>query len=240
MVISLGKAQKIYSDFLGHVGALRGKFLSAHLINPTVKDEDFRLDVNSFLIMLHAAFEEFIETTVKFNLQAAKLHFKRSGLISPAVFSLLHFSARKFNCSDKGDKSFYLYVCDVIDDVYKSFEEIIDSNHGTSKRHLQNILPYAAIDMPDDPALISSISRLCNARGTWAHKFQVDRDTAHQIISPQRAGEIAEDVVTFSKIIFSNVVLSIENMIEHEREGYRRQLVKMNNLINKHAQLKGM
>lgn len=83
--------KKKYDDLEDHILELLFRFIEPHK-DPLQKPSEYNLDVHSFCILCHAAFEEFLEDITIFSVDEIEKEFKSNPRkFSYATLCLLHF-----------------------------------------------------------------------------------------------------------------------------------------------------
>ena len=173
-------------NFDDHFGYLKGylqeienKFLQTHLENSLSSPDEYSLDVKSFCILCHAAFEEFIELiALQVMTHSIKL-YTREIRISKPLITLMHFKGKHNNFLEKDSETLTIENIETVfdynrkrlDEVRSSFSNEIYNNHGVSLKYIKKLLMPVSIDIPKDVNLANSLERLANERGAYAHKF---------------------------------------------------------------------
>lgn len=133
-------------------------------------DKADELDLRSYCVLSHAAFEEFAENMSLKVLDEITKNFANTKQISVGLIMLLHIKGSPEDI-DKIDL-LYDYILEKLKDIKSSFsKEIATNNHGVSLKYLKRMFIPIGIDIPNDSRLISSLDQLAKYRGDFAHKF---------------------------------------------------------------------
>lgn len=133
-------------------------------------DKADELDLRSYCVLSHAAFEEFAENMSLKVLDEITKNFANTKQISVGLIMLLHIKGSPEDI-DKIDL-LYDYILEKLKDIKSSFsKEIATSNHGVSLKYLKRMFIPIGIDIPNNSRLISSLDQLAKYRGDFAHKF---------------------------------------------------------------------
>ena len=150
---------------------LEEKYINPH-IDPLQTPKDYELDVRSFCVLTHAAFEEFVEYICIYLLNEIETNFINNQRISYSSLCLLHFKG-----TDK----------DVDDDTWNDGEKIFDRLKSQIKDIKSSFSNYI---MENNHGKVTSLNNLAKYRGTYAH-------TSHRkplTVSPEDAWHCVNDV----------------------------------------------
>lgn len=172
---------------------LEDKYIDIHT-DPLESPEAYKLDVRSYCVLSHAAFEEFVENICLYTLNEIEDKFVNTQRISYSTLCLLHFNGNnKIVDNDSwGDNDrIYDYLLAQLRNIKSDFSKyIMNQNHGVGLKYLKRLLVplglYAALDIRFSTAL----EQLTQYRGGYAH-------TSHRSIrslSPEDAKTHVRDV----------------------------------------------
>ncbi|WP_158858876.1 HEPN domain-containing protein [Lunatibacter salilacus] len=179
------------------------KFLKAHLENPLSTPDDYNLDVKSYCILCHAAFEEFVELiALQVMNKSIKLYTIELKLTKPLI-SLMHFKSSHANYLESNTETLSVETIETIydynrvklDEIKSSFSKEVFNNHGVSLKYLRKLLMPVSVDIPKDVNWSNSLEKLANERGAYAHKF-LEKGRVKQSIEPEEAKIIVSDCLS--------------------------------------------
>lgn len=104
---------------------LEYKYISNH-VDPFEDPEEYKLDVRSYCVLSHAAFEEFVENICLYTLNEIEDKFVNTQRISFSTLCLLHFNGYNKtidNESWKDDDRIYDYLLNQIRSVKSDFSK---------------------------------------------------------------------------------------------------------------------
>lgn len=183
------------------------KFIGPHT-NPTEPVSVYAIDVQSYAVLCHAAFEEFAENLCMRMLDEIEDRWKGYSQYSKATMCLLHFDIENQNHSiDKWNDSarFYGYIKDEIHERKSKLSTYaIRSNHGVGVKYLHSLFLPIGLDMPQDVNEKNSLEQLVQMRGFFAHAHTASRPNAVTITSPQEASAIVGDVLSYMNRVADN------------------------------------
>lgn len=176
------------------------QFISTHT-NPTEPPSAYALDVQSYAVLCHAAFEEFAECLSMRILDEIESHWTIKQQYSAATLCLLHFDLDSTSHSVdrwKDNNRFYNFIKDEIHSrKSKLCTYAIQDNHGVSEKYLHSLFLPVGLDLPQDVNEINSLKQLASLRGFYAHAHTATRPNAVTIISPQTAVLTVADVLSY-------------------------------------------
>lgn len=184
-----------YKDLEKHILELGIKYIELHN-DPLENPNDYKLDVNSFCILCHAAFEEFLEDVTLYSIDHIEREFNsKIRKISYATICLLHFDNHPLGLTeDQKWESNYLndYLSKRLAERKSELSKYaIKENHGIDVKYLRKLLLPIGIDVPKDLKELGSLDTLKNIRGTYAHSFaRTDKP-----LSPEDAMNAVLDVL---------------------------------------------
>lgn len=194
-----------YTALEDHILTLLSRYIIPHS-NPLENPNDYKLDVNVFCVLCHAAFEEFIEDITLYSVDRIELEFNsRPRRFSYSTLCLLHFDGSYANLNNESKWS------DLLNDymysrIHQRKIEIgnyaRNENHGIDIKYLMKLLLPIGIDLPKDPKITNSLQILKNIRGAYAHSYARNTNP----ISPEDASNVVFDVLNMVAIIKDKAV----------------------------------
>lgn len=173
------------------------------IISKPIPDKEDELDMRSYCVLSHAAFEEFAETVASFALEETINRFINSQEISLGLCTVLHFGVSKSD-SVEDIEILYDYISDTLKSIKSAMStEIRKNNHGTSMKYLKKMLLPLGIAIPRNPLLSSSLEQLANHRGVFAHNFSNAR--IKTVPSPIDLQKYVEDVNSLMEQLYKRV-----------------------------------
>lgn len=168
------------------------KYIENHK-NPLEQPDEYNLDVRSYCVLCHAAFEEYIETLCIYTLNEIVVNFERNSRFSYSTLCLLHFCQSITLDDDKwsDEQMSYDYIRKILNEEKSTMsKQIFQNNHGIGLKYLKKLLIPLGLDLPHDIKHIGSLNQLTKLRGGFAHtSFR-----ACSTISPDDARICVEDV----------------------------------------------
>lgn len=191
--------KKIQLD--GYLLEIEKKFITTHIANSLATPVEYNLDVKSYCILCHAAFEEFIEFIALQTMSLAIKKYQQELKISKPLISLMHFKGNHGNYLDKDQKNLTIdkietafdYTRKQLAEIKDVFSKDIFGNHGISLKYMRNLLMPVSVDIPNDINWANSLERLANERGSYAHKYLESAGRVKQSIDPSTAKTIVSD-----------------------------------------------
>lgn len=167
--------EKLFNDLSVEISGLEARFISRWIpAEPSVQPEDFEHDVKAFCVLAHAAFEEFVEEISLIVMKAAKQAWLNQKFSKSAIALLLAYQSRLNIVEDAGERQDKIFdqIRNGLDDCASAHSAALSKNHGFSLKYLRSILTPVAIDIPeDDIQMMSSLTELTEARGSYAHSL---------------------------------------------------------------------
>lgn len=185
---------KSYLDNLEiYLLTLEEKYIAPHN-DPLESPENYKLDVRSFCVLAHAAFEEFIESLCLYVLNEIEKNFSNKLQVSYSTLCLLHFKGTDKEPDDeswKDSDKLFDRIKSQIDEIKSGFSNfIMQNNHGISLKYLKKLIIPLGIDLPFDIKEITALGNLAQYRGAYAHtSYRKDI-----VVSPEDAWECVNDV----------------------------------------------
>lgn len=169
------------------------KYIENHK-DPLEMPNNYNLDVRSYCVLCHAAFEEYIETLCIYILDEIVTNFEERLRFSYSTLCMLHFCQNESLEDDKwtDDRKSYDYIRDTLEKGKSSMSKyIMQNNHGIGLKYLKKLLIPLGLDLPHDVKHIGALNQLTKFRGGFAHtSFRSCGD----VISPDDARTYVEDV----------------------------------------------
>ncbi|AOM96868.1 TPA: HEPN domain-containing protein [Klebsiella pneumoniae] len=197
---------------------LYNRYILPHIGVVDSTDEVFSLDVKSYLILLHAAIEDYIEGISVFTSNAACELFKNEGKITlPLMFLFAKSKSFKDRVSDKKlseelhDSPRDFMVSSLGDINANAVAGAIDNN-GINVRYLNNLLQHCGINFDVSENDFISWKSLADYRGDYAHAVVFNhgkKPKATKLISPEDARDLGNDCIRFSEKIRDEALSSL-------------------------------
>lgn len=196
-------SDKLYSDLIGYISSVETRYLVPHLANLMEEPNEYELDVKSYCVLCHAAFEEFAENIALETMLFAIDSFVNGLKISLPLIQLLHFKGKSTSLEEI-DSTHYEYIRLQLQDIKKDFsKEITIQNHGVSLKYLRQLLIPVGIAIPQNAIWLNSLDMLAQARRAYAHKYS--KGKVQKNLAPEDAKNIVFDVLLLMEKIKDNV-----------------------------------
>ncbi len=192
------------ADFLNELdnelSSLKERYISSYIpSNPEHTPDVFEYDVKSYCVLAHACFEEYVEQVSDYILQNVASDFQNRKITLSTVMMLLSYGSNiedLISGDEETDRCFDI-IRKQLDECKSRHSRSIQDNHGFSKKYLRKILVPVGLDVKFDPSQESAITRLSEARGSFAHNRSKGAmygayRKAKSILSPEEA---LQDVV---------------------------------------------
>lgn len=183
------------------------RYIEPHNGNVNSTEEDFSLDVKSYLILLHAAIEDYIEGISVFSSNAACDKFKKEGIVTvPLLFLFAKSKSFKERISDKklheevkdSPKDF---LVSALGDIHALAVSNAIDNNGINTKYLNSLLQHCGIHFDTTDNDFISWKSLADYRGDYAHAVVFNhgkKPTVKKILSPEDAKNLGADCISFS------------------------------------------
>ena len=187
--------------------ALLKRYIAPHKGNINSTQDDFSLDVKSYLILLHAAIEDYIEGISVFSSNAACEKFKNEGVVTvPLLFLFAKSKSFKERIADKklneevinSPKDFLLSS---LGDIHSLAVSNAIDNNGINVKYLNGLLQHCGIHFDTTDNDFISWKSLADYRGDYAHAVVFNhgkKPTAKKLLSPEDAMNLGADCISFS------------------------------------------
>lgn len=187
-----------YKALEDHILDLEIRYIGPHigvLVAPNEKPEDYNLDVHSFCILAHAAFEEYLEDISLYSVDRIEREFKsHNRRFSFATLCLLHFDENSKKLNDEKDWP-NIYNDYLAERISKRKSELsryaTKENHGIDIKYLRKLLLPVGIDVPTSIRETTALDTLKTIRGAYAHSYARNPNP----ISPEDAEKAVDDVL---------------------------------------------
>lgn len=172
---------------------LEDKYIDIHR-DPLENPEAYKLDVRSYCVLSHAAFEEFVENVCLYALNEIEDKFVNTQRISYSTLCLLHFNGNNKTIDDDSwndNDRIYDYLLAQLKSIKSVFSKyIVNQNHGVGVKYLKKLLIPLGLYTPLGIKHLTSLDNLTQYRGGYAH-------TSHRNIrslAPEDAKTYIRDV----------------------------------------------
>ena len=151
---------------------LEDKYIDIHR-DPLENPEAYKLDVRSYCVLSHAAFEEFVENVCLYALNEIEDKFVNTQRISYSTLCLLHFNGNNKTIDDdswNNNDRIYDYLLAQLKSIKSVFSKyIVNQNHGVGIKYLKKLLIPLGLYTPLDIKHLTSLDNLTQYRGGYAH-----------------------------------------------------------------------
>ena len=151
---------------------LEDKYIDIHK-DPLENPEAYKLDVRSYCVLSHAAFEEFVENVCLYALNEIEDKFVNTQRISYSTLCLLHFNGNNKTIDDdswNNNDRIYDYLLAQLKSIKSVFSKyIVNQNHGVGIKYLKKLLIPLGLYTPLDIKHLTSLDNLTQYRGGYAH-----------------------------------------------------------------------
>lgn len=190
---------------VSHINKIKSDYILKHLpAKPTDDPAKFEIDVKIFCILAHAALEEFFENIALVVLEQSVDAFLTSGAINKSLLAMIAAGSERIRIPDR-DEPDEIKPFNNIRDILIAFKSehsvyIQQENHGINLHHLRALFYPLYIEIPSNVKYKSSVQKLANFRGEYAHK-----QTYSKLLSPEDAVKIVADSLRFAKCFFTSI-----------------------------------
>jgi hypothetical protein len=155
------------------VGKLEKHFLLPHLgvITLTPPSDAEVLDVASYIVLTHGAFENFIEGLSLWALKRLEQSWLLNKRATRCTASLLLFHPVPGENTPPGAASTVFNTIRLaVIEAKSDLSNKIQQNNGITPRHLKSLFRPLGVEIPSDPVLTASLDSLVSMRHEWAHQ----------------------------------------------------------------------
>lgn len=173
------------------------------------------LKVQSFILLTHAAFEQYLEGVSRLVLEISIEELNKKGIVNPCIFALL-VAETTAQLDDKiARKKIRLDAStntkEFLNQAKKNHESVISSNNGITKKDQEKILTPIGINPESvDIVLSNSLDAFGTKRGGFAHNLKMQtEETKSSVLS--EVNVICEGLKSFDeeacRILRTSIVL---------------------------------
>lgn len=139
------------------------------------------LKLQSYILLSHAIFEEYLERLVGEIASEARKALKKQNHISKVLLGLVASGiideVEEKKANRKIVEKTFRSIADFSDTAYNNFLKLIDDNHGVKKENQKKLLLPIGIDPEQiDFATMAALDAFGTVRGGIAHKFKIGRE----------------------------------------------------------------
>ncbi len=164
------------------------------------------LCLSAYVVLSHAAFEEYFEDLAIWALDAAVEDWRHGNIRQAAVTLVLHLG-KPFPVDEHSSPTgAYDRVREELDRLKPPFSRFITKdNHGMSLKYLKKLFYPLGVDIPNDVRMMASLDTLAGLRGALAH---TSTRGAKKHLDPRDTIEIVNDCLDLAEAM-KNRVLAI-------------------------------
>lgn len=146
------------------------KFIEPHS-SPTESPSEYLLDLQSYAILSHAAFEEYVELITVKVADESYNKFKNENKISFTTLCMLHFVGAhdSLNNWENSDR-LYDKILTKLGSINNKIKEQVKENNGMNLKYLKQLLIPVGLEIPHTTKEIGAFDKLAKYRGDFAHK----------------------------------------------------------------------
>lgn len=175
------------------------RYIGPHT-NPLASPSSYALDVQSYALLCHAAFEEFAERLSLEMVNHIEESFSLHRQISKATLCFLYFNFGKGPISvddwNQRDRLFDHIKEELRNRKSKISEYAMVNNHGVNIKYLQHLFLPLGLDLPIGNEK-NSLEQLARLRGFYAHAHSTTFPNAVNVVAPQMAVNFVMDVLDY-------------------------------------------
>lgn len=186
------------------VAGLEMKFIGPHLpVLPEIDPATYNLDVRAYLLLSHAALEQFVEDLCLELVNRATDSWESNHHLSEPVLALIAFYSDSLTISDNErdpELTFFDHIRLGLEKAKATYSSYLKKkNNGVSVKYLRQMLLPVGLSVPTDPKWVGSLAQLASYRGDNAHKHRVTKVT-----DPERAREWVQDCLQMATHLASD------------------------------------
>jgi hypothetical protein len=194
----------ILQDLCHAVGGLETKFITPHLlVVPAVDPATYNLDVRAYLLLSHAALEQFVEDLCLELVSRATDSWENNHHLSEPVLALTAFYSDRLAISDNErdpELTFFDHIRQGLVKAKANYSAYLKKkNNGVSVKYLRQMLLPVGLSVPTDAKWVGSLGQLASYRGDNAYKHRVTKVT-----DPERAREWVQDCLQMAAQLASD------------------------------------
>lgn len=203
------KFDQLFQDLKAETTKLRERYLKPYLpAQPEHTPDVFEHDVKSFCVLSHASLEEFVELISDEILSKVEKEFQSKKISLAAASLLLAYADRTVFSDDENSSmsSCFDAVRLALENCKVRHAKTIADNHGFSTKYLRKLLHPVGINTPNDEIKMSSVRKLADARGSFAHStaknaMYGEYRKAKTPLTPEDASAIVNDCIDLCGLI---------------------------------------
>ena len=183
------------------VNGLDDKFIKPYLpAQPGVDPAVYNLDVRAYLLLSHAALEQFVEDLCLELMNRAVDSWESNHHLSEPLLALVAFYSDCLPISEnerEPEVTFFDHIRIGVEKAKTTFSSYLKrKNNGVSVKYLRQMLLPVGLSLPTDPRLVASLGQLASHRGDNAHKHRVSKSA-----DPKTAREWVGDCLLLSALL---------------------------------------
>jgi hypothetical protein len=173
--------------------------VSSNTFDPPSRGE--QLDVAAFVVLIHGAFENFIEGLTIWMASRIESNWIKRRRVSRSTAALLFHA--KCNVDYESDaRTAFDMLRGALASAQVERSAAVKANNGTATAHLRSLLVPLGVDIPNDPVLVASLEALVAMRHEWAHQYRFG------VRTPRGARDVkqtADDCLGLARQLAANI-----------------------------------
>ncbi len=174
------------------------------------------LKLQSYILLTHAIFEEYVEDLCSHVALEARTVFAREGRITKALVALIAAQVLEARAGGKGSRKIGSELVRNLDEfskqAYNSFIDVIKNNNGIKPDNLRTLfLPIGVDPFEVDTALVNAMDAFGTKRGGIAHKFAIRRENTLGDIQND-VDNIGRDIESLDKAAYGTLSVALSNI----------------------------
>ena len=165
--MSLTKPKLSWKRLVKHLDQLEKRFVAGNL-NLLRVTARAKLELDAYVVLSHAEFEQFYEDLAKWRLHRIVEQWIHKGKASGATMALV--LAYNADIDRAGEQANFDRVRLRLQVAKREHSRLIHDNHGTGIDYLWRLFCPLGVDIPSDVALRASLEGFVKLRGERAHK----------------------------------------------------------------------
>ncbi|UXT19743.1 hypothetical protein FY140_02935 [Agrobacterium tumefaciens] len=187
------------------------KILLADLPAHDIVTDDHRLRLRSYLLICHAAIEEYLERLSMWALKESRRKYQETGIIPHPLISLKSYYSFSGvgNSDDGGPQTVHNFLGTICDRAIEKHESELTTVHGIKTKDQDAIfLPLGISMFTFDRILSQNLNSVGKARGEAAHSFRI-RQRSPKIELERRFENIERLMLPFDNEVCARIGIGL-------------------------------
>ena len=230
--------KELQKSFSQEMGQIKLRYLNKHIDNINIDLSEWKYDLQTCVILTHAAVENYIEVLSIIIIKSAYYEYKTKNFVSSVLLKFCWLRMELFSKFNENawDNDNLLFTKDLEEAISTYTSYINEKNHGIKIKNLNIILRPVDLSMTDQT--FDDFSVLAENRGQYAHRYLVKGLDLARITQAENPERILSLIQRVELLVFNLHIKSILKLNLNQSDQKKYFLQNIVNCLNTYSKIK--